>query len=126
MSNYDLTRDCIFTKTLQGKTGFVKHISTEKFPWKYIENIKDEKIRYKNDYLFYTGSIQDIKFKKEMHNLESEKICECCGKRINVFPWRKKNSCLCEECDKRLDNDYLDIWKNKKIKNTGNPWWFYV
>lgn len=128
--SFDLTPNRIFSSPIKRSFNFFPDKKTN-IPWEGIENVPYERKRFKvDDSLFRIGTVEDIRFKKEMTAMENGSMCECCGKQIHRFPWSENQSCLCNPCLKRLkENCGADIWgfeKKKENPELTHPWWFYI
>ena len=129
--SYDLTPNRIFSRPMKGFNMDILLRKDAKIPWAGIENIPYERSKYRNDdSLFRIGTVEDIRFKKEMAAMEQGSICECCGQETHKFPWSKNTSCLCDRCLAQLEEDCgTDMWGNKKKSENPeltHPWWFYL
>lgn len=128
--SYDLTPNKIFSKSIKRNFDFFDG-EKKRIPWEGIERIPYERKRFdQTDSLFWTGTIEDIKFKKEMFALESANKCECCGMEINRLPWSKNNTCLCDNClenlHKNVGYDIGGIKHKHENPELTHPWWFYI
>ena len=129
--SYDLTPNRIFSRSTRKFSFDIFTRSSTRIPWDGIENIPYERKKYKvDDSLFRTGTVEDIRFKKEMAAMEDGSICECCGQQIHRLPWSRNQSCLCDRCLDNLHSEYgEDMWGfKKKTENPEltHPWWFYI
>lgn len=114
LKQVDLTVDMIFSK------GFPK---LDKHPWeilcsKTLFGIKVDKCFYgihekkmiELDLkpMIFSGNKLDIREKEKISNMVSGDYCDCCGVKINRYPWTP-SGCLCESCE-----SHMQEYSNKK------------
>ena len=130
----DFTEGQIFTKNKNQSSieeMFRKMIGL-KFPWNTLdikECHSDEDLDYDNPekILFFTGTTEQIKFKKNYVKMTQGKMCECCGSPIVKFPWDFENryrfvSSICaRDMEKEYGKDLFGMPRNKA--QVEEPWW---
>lgn len=104
------------------------------FPWTWnmmvqIKSDRDLSSGEDENTLFYTGTNSQIKYKQEYSQMTKGEMCECCGGKINRFPWDRdtKYSFLCISCANRMDKEYgADMFGMPKRKELSEQHWWLV
>ena len=132
-SNIDLTehgdfREPDYFQTASWISGLLR--SNKRIPWTWGDF---KEISCASDYgdknnLFFTGTVESIRKKKEYLKYEDGKFCDRCGKPINRYKWFTFGSkTLCAECDDDLQLQFNKQHQKNKLKDykqrIGSNYW---
>lgn len=136
-SNVDLTahgdfREPSYFETASWISGLLR--SNKRIPWTWGDF---KQITCASDYgytstLFFTGSVESIRSKKDYLKYEDGKFCDRCGKPINRYKWfTYGNKNLCERCDDELQLQFNKDHQKNKLKDypvrlSNNYWSVYL
>lgn len=115
-SNIDLTENRMFrsNKTIQEwhlNLTIAGGTSHNRFPWVLDTN---EDLVKQRDSIIATGNKSERARIQEYRKIESRNYCDCCGDRLNIFPWDNEIG-LCRKCNDFYKFEDRKIWWLEKV-----------